>query len=132
LLIPSLSLNLPVAESEIINGVWQVTSQGVSHLAQSVFPGQPGNSIFYGHNWLRLLGRLHNIRLQDEIIILAGDGRSLTFQVVEITKVDPSDVSILENSTDSTLILYTCTGFMDTKRLVIIGKPLSQGISREQ
>lgn len=119
--IPSLKIDLPVTSSDIVNGNWTVTTSGVSHLSQSVSPGLPGNSIFYGHNWQSLLGSLHKIQLQDQIIVSDSTGRSLVFKVSKITKVDPTDVSILDSTTEPTLTLYTCTDFMDTKRLVVIG-----------
>jgi len=119
--IASLSIDLPVIESEIVDDVWSVSSSGVSHLAQSVSPGLPGNSIFYGHNWPRLLGNLRKIKLDDEIVIFDASGRSLSYRVTEISTVDPSDVSILESSTEATITLYTCAGFMDSKRQVVKG-----------
>jgi len=119
--IASLSIDLPVIESEIVDDVWGVSSSGVSHLAQSVSPGLPGNSIFYGHNWPRLLGNLRKIKLDDEIVIFDASGRSLSYRVTEISRVDPSDISILESSTEATITLYTCAGFMDSKRLVVRG-----------
>jgi len=121
LLIPSLKVDLPVVESEIIDGVWSVSSSGVSHLSQSVSPGLPGNSIFYGHNWRRLLGNLKKIKLNDEITLSEKTGRSLTFSVAGITEVDPEDVSILDSSSNAAITIYTCSGFMDSKRLVVTG-----------
>lgn len=121
LLIPALKIDLPVAEAGIVDEVWTVNSVGVSHLAQSVSPGLPGNSIFYGHNWMRLLGNLRRIKLNDEIVVVNAEGRSLTFRVSQISQVDPDDVSILNSTSEATLTLYTCSGFMDAKRLVVVG-----------
>jgi LPXTG-site transpeptidase (sortase) family protein len=128
--IPSVAIDLPVTEAEIVNNVWQVSSTGISHLSLSVVPGMPGNSIFYGHNWARLLGNLIKIKLGDEVIVSDKDNRSITFKVAKIVKVDPTDISILEGGSEPTLTLYTCSGFMDSKRLVVMATLASS--NREQ
>jgi sortase A len=117
--IPALSVNLPVEEAKINNGVWAVSSKGVSHLNQSVNPGFPGNSIFYGHNWKSLLGTLWKIKIGNEILVADAEGQEMTFYVSEVKRVEPNDISILEDTTEPTLTLYTCAGFMDSKRLVV-------------
>ena len=121
--IPDLQIDLPVEPAEIKNGQWQVTSRGVSYLVSSPPPGQPGNSIFYGHNWPRLLGRLKNIRVGQSIILEASSGSQLKFTVARIQIVPPSDTSVLLPTIEPQLTLYTCIGFSDSKRLVVTALP---------
>ena len=122
--IPDLQIDLPVIPAQIVNGHWQTTSSGVSYLTTSARPGQPGNSIFYGHNWPRLLGGLKKIKPGSVIIInTSADHFPVLFRVIDVKTVSPTDVSILASTTRSQLTLYTCTGFSDSLRLVVIAYP---------
>ncbi len=118
IVIPSLRINNPIIPSKIVNGQWETTSEGVSFLSSSPRPGSLGNSILYGHNWESLLGRLPQIKPGDEIDILYNNGRVERFKVKFTQEVNPTDTSILANSKDKRITIYTCSGFLDSKRFV--------------
>jgi LPXTG-site transpeptidase (sortase) family protein len=117
--IPGLNLSLAVIPSQIIDNHWQTTGDGVSFLSASSRPGDSGNSIFYGHNWPRLLGNLYKLKTGQTIDILTSDGTTFTYLITEIKRVSPTDTSVLANTPLKQLTLYTCAGFGDTQRLVI-------------
>lgn len=119
--IPSLYIALPIFPAKIINGEWEATTQGVSYLVHSPVPGEYGNSILYGHNWTNLLGSLPNIKIGDKIIITNAEKKKLTFEVQYTALVTPDEVSILQPSKDNRITLYTCTGFLDSHRFVVVG-----------
>lgn len=119
LVIPSLSLSLPIIGAEIEDTTWKTSEKAVSYLKSTPLPGKSGNAVLYGHNWPNLLGPLHQIHIGDRIEIRDADGSATTFQVAFITTVTPEQTNILENSKDSRITLYTCTGFLDSKRLVV-------------
>lgn len=121
--IPSLEIDLPVIESEIKDGKWEVTNEGVSYLRTSPVAGEIGNSVLYGHNWTNLLGDLINIRTGETITIHYSDQSSKDFIVALIQEVKPNDVSILNETKDARITLYTCSGFLDSKRFVVVAKP---------
>lgn len=116
--ISALSLSLPIYPSAIVDGKWQTTSQGVSYLSSSSLPGEVGNTIMYGHNWPNLLGGLGKVKPGDTIDIYLGD-KQLTYRVEYVATVSSADSVIKEDSTDARLTLYTCTGWLDSKRLVV-------------
>lgn len=118
--IPSLDINLDIYTSEIKNGKWEVTDKGVSYLKTSVVPGENGNSVLYGHNWTNLLGILVKIKTGEIIEIVYSDGSKKEFEVKLIQEVNPNDVSILNNTNDRRITLYTCSGFLDSKRFVVV------------
>lgn len=118
--ISSLDINLPVYSSEIKNNKWEVANDGVSYLKTSVSPGQIGNSIMYGHNWSNLLGRLVKIKTGDVVEINYTDNSKKEFIVTLIQEVNPNDVTILNETNDRRLTIYTCSGFMDSKRFVVV------------
>lgn len=123
--VDSINLSLPVVPAEVKNSNWEVTSKGVSYLKTSAIPGEKGNSILYGHNWPNLLGDLKKVKPGDKLSIIYADNSSRNFEVEYSTKVSPSETSILQNSEDSRITLYTCTGFLDSQRLVVIAKLLN-------
>ena len=117
--IPSLNMDLEIIPSKITNNVWEATSQGVSYLSSSPIPGEKGNSILYGHNWTSLLGNLTRIKPGEEISINIKDKEKKTFIVEYVSIVGPNDTQILANTNDARITLYTCTGFLDSKRFVV-------------
>lgn len=116
--IPSQHISLPIIPAEKKNNFFETTSQGVSYLISSPLPGEKGNSILYGHNWSNLLGNLIHARQGDTISVTFQDKTQKTFTVHSIVVVSPDDVSVLKNTTDSRITIYTCTGFLDNKRFV--------------
>lgn len=118
--IPTLDISLPLIPSEIKDNKWEVSSGGVSYLKSSVIPGQVGNSIMYGHNWTNLLGNLVKIKTGEDIDIYYEDGSKKIFEVILVQEVKPDDISILKNTNDSRITLYTCSGFLDSKRFVVV------------
>jgi LPXTG-site transpeptidase (sortase) family protein len=120
--IDSINLSLVITESEIKNNQWQASTNSVSHLKTSPVPGEKGNSILYGHNWPNLLGDLSKVKPGDIITIIYNDNSASFFEVEYLTKVGPEDSSILKASEDNRITLYTCTGFLDSQRLVVVAK----------
>lgn len=120
--INSLDLNLNITPAEIKNNRWEASTTGISHLKSSVVPGETGNSILYGHNWPNLLGNLDEVEIGDKVTIIYSDNSKKDFEIEYIKEVSPSETSILENSTDKRITLYTCSGFLDSKRLVVVAK----------
>ncbi len=122
LAIPGLQISLPIIPSHISGKSWPTTDRGVSYLADSVIPGSKGNAIFWGHNWTSLLGGLVHTKQGQKVSVLFTDGTSKTFTVEYIGVVSPNQSSILKNTGDRRLTIYTCTGFLDSKRFVVVAR----------
>lgn len=122
--IQSQKIELPIIPSEIRNNKWEATTKGVSYLKGSALPGEKGNSILYGHNWPNLLGNLSKVKPGDKITINFQDNSSKDFLVEYTAKVKPDQTSVLESSLDNRITLYTCSGFLDSLRLVVVAKLL--------
>lgn len=120
--ITSQEIDLPIISQKLIGKAWQVTDKGVTYLTDSPVPGKVGNSILYGHNWTKLLGRLTKVIPGDVIDIYFENGSKKTFIVKYTQIVDPNQVSILKNTEDKRITIYTCTGFLDSKRFVIVAE----------
>lgn len=117
--IPTANIKLPIIPAAINNGKWEDTKLGVSHLISSPVPGAIGNSIIYGHNYPNLLGPLERVKPGDKVNIQLSDSTQKNFTVAFVTIVTPDQTHVLNNSEDSRLTIYTCTGLFDTKRLVV-------------
>jgi LPXTG-site transpeptidase (sortase) family protein len=120
IIVPSLNIENVIYSSKIENNKWEATTKGISYLSTSPVPGQNGNSILYGHNWPSLLGNLSSIKPGDTIIITSDHGKKLVFEVEYTSVVTPDDVSVLSQTKDKRITLYTCIGFLDSHRFVVV------------
>lgn len=119
LIVPRAGIDLPILSAEIKDGKWESTTEGVSYLSSTPSPGERGNSVLYGHNYSNLLGSLHKVRPGQRIEIIMSDGNKRFFTVAFVSVVTPDQTHILSPSADKRLTIYTCTGFLDSKRLVV-------------
>jgi LPXTG-site transpeptidase (sortase) family protein len=120
MIIGDLSVDLPLYPSSVVNNTWETTTKGASYLRSSPLPGEKGNSIIYGHNWLNLLGPLVAIKPGETIEIAFSDNSRKRFVVDYTSVVNPNESSILAPSQDNRITVYTCTGFLDSKRFVAV------------
>lgn len=118
IIIKNLNIDLPLYPAKIINNKWETTTKGASYLISSPVPGNIGNSIIYGHDWSSLFGPLLSARKGDVVEIEYTDKIRKVFVVNKTLVVSPDAVGILENTDERLITLYTCTGFLDSKRFV--------------
>lgn len=120
--IPDVKISLPIYPAKIINDVWETTTEGASYLVSSPIPGTKGNSIIYAHDWGNLFGNLLYVEPGVEVVVEFSDGSKSKF-IIESTKVVAfDDSSVLNDTGDPVLTLYTCTGFLDSQRFVAVAK----------
>jgi sortase A len=105
-----------------VNGFWELSETSASHGVGSSNPGQLGNIVIFAHARDDLFGPLRNIKQSTMIYILTQD-RWFRYEVKETKLVDPGDIQVIASTTDETLTLYTCDGFLDSNRLIITAKP---------
>ena len=120
--IPSIGLTLPVEESTIIDGVWQISYQGASHLDKSADPGEGGNMVIYGHNKNSLFGQIRWLKEEDLIEIKNEEGVLYSYRVVKTVITTPDDIEYVLPKSEEILTLYTCTGLLDSKRHIVLAK----------
>ncbi len=118
--IRDLGIDLPIFPAKVVKSEWQTTTKGASYLLSSPIPGNTGNSIIYAHDWASLFGPLVNIRPDMDIDVEYEDKTRKKF-IVQYTSVVPyTQSSILAPSKDKRITLYTCTGFLDSQRMVAV------------
>lgn len=118
--IEDLQISLPIVPAKVENDIWETTNTGASYLVSSPIPGNKGNSIIYGHNWANLFGNLTKAIPGQVVEIGYADGSKKRFIIEYTSVVAPVEASILESSNDKRITLYTCTGFFDSKRFVVV------------
>lgn len=122
IIIPSRSVDLPVIEAPVIKGYWELSETTASHGVGSANPGEPGNAVIFAHARKGLFLPLRDIEAGETVYVLTRD-RWHAYTVTETKLVAPDALEVIAPTNDETLTLFTCTGFLDTKRLIVIAKP---------
>lgn len=116
--IESVRIELPVIPASFDGKNWPTTTKGVSFISSSALPTK-GNSVFYAHNWSNLFGPLVKVKPGDTVELTTADGTRYLFTVAFTQVINPDQTYILNQTVDSRLTLYTCIGFLDSKRFVV-------------
>jgi LPXTG-site transpeptidase (sortase) family protein len=119
IIIPGLNIDLPIIPATLQKGKWELTSKGVSYLISSDSADISGSNILYGHNWPNLLGKITKLQIGDKILLRYTNQINREYIVTSIKIINSADISVLSNESLDQLTLYTCSGFLDSKRLVI-------------
>lgn len=121
--IPKININLPIYHGTSD----EVLSSGVGHVVGSSLPvgGVNTKSILTGHRGLpssKLFTRLDELELGD-LFYISVLGETLAYKVVDISVIEPEDVSNLKIEEGKDLVsLITCTPYgINTHRLVVTG-----------
>lgn len=122
--IPSVEIALPVEETTINFGIWEVKQNSASHLASSAIPNEQGNIIFYAKKTDDQFSRLTSLQKGDSILVSTYDGDLHEYIVADLLIVSPYEVSPVRNSEKEVLTLYTSYGFGDLKRFVVKARPI--------
>lgn len=135
ILIPTLAVNAPVIQAYLEGGTWDVSNLGtnVGHLQGTTWMGEiPGNIVLSGHVEMAdgrqgVFSDLKDLQVGDPIIIQQGD-EERRYTVVEISNVEPTDLTPVRPTVDERLTLITCDVydfFLDSyqERTVVIAEP---------
>lgn len=119
--IPKLKIDIPVQEAALVNGYWETFDDRAGWGVGSALPGQPGNEVIFAHARENLFLPIRWIRKGTEITVTNGHGEYI-YEVVSTKTVKPSDTNVIAPTDDETLTLYTCSGFADSRRLIVTAK----------
>ena len=123
IIIPSVSIDTSVKKALIINGYWQVFSDSAAWGDQSGIPGRIGNQVIFAHKRSGLFLPLTDIQIGAKVYVLTNE-KSYAYEVKEIKDVKPFQIEVVAPTSDETLPLYTCTGFGDIERLIVVAKKI--------
>ena len=79
-----------------------------------------GNFCIAGHNYNKIFGKIKTLKIHDQIILTDIYGDSTIYEIYDIYKTSPKDISCLNQETNSEkeITLITCTAGA-TKRVIV-------------
>lgn len=121
ILIPDLSIDLEINKAKEIKGYWEVFEDSAGWGEGSGLPGEVGNQVIFAHSREGLFLPLKDVQNEMEVYILTQDDW-YQYKVEEIKEVFPNETQVIAPTDDETLTLYTCSGFNDSRRLIVVAK----------
>lgn len=121
IIIPALDIDLAIKEAKVVKGYWEVFADSAGFGLGSAFPEEVGNQVVFAHARKGLFLPLRQAKAGQNIYILTKD-TWFTYQIAEIKEVLPSQTEVIAPAKEAILTLYTCSGFSDRKRLIVIAK----------
>jgi len=116
-------LDTPIETQILQDNHWTISEKEASYLDQSARPGENGNIIIYGHNTRKILGNIRALKGNEEIKLTMEDGSEKLYLIEKIVEVSPDQTEFLKPTSEETLTIYTCSGFMDQQRFIVQAKP---------
>jgi sortase A len=118
--IPAIGVDAPVVQGD---GPEQL-KKGVGQNITSADPGEAGNVVLSAHNdvYGEIFRHLDKLKPGDEIILHTNQ-RAYTYVVVNSQVVGPTDVQVMEQTSEPMVTLISCYPYMvDTQRIVVQGR----------
>ena len=118
IIIPKVSINLPVFTAQINYDTWEVRMDGASFGQSTTYPGNIGNTVIFSHARPGLFQDLPNLQIGDYIHVFTAQDW-FVYKVAKVLVVDPNDTGEIFSSNKHELTLFTCTGINYSKRFVV-------------
>lgn len=115
-------VDIEIGDATIKDGVWAILPNSANYLLGSAGLGDSGNIIIYGHNKDNILGPIRWMKVGQKVEIEGSDGKKYQYEVVKTDTVDPDNLEYIKPTDSETLTIYTCTGFLDSKRFIVVAK----------
>ena len=120
--IPSIGVDVAIVEGVGVDNL----KDGPGHYPKTPYPGQAGNAAIAGHRttYGAPFYRLDELKPGDDLYVATrASPKPWHYQLVSEHDVPPTDVSVLDPSSDNILTLTTCTPrFTAQKRLIAVFK----------
>jgi sortase A len=118
--IPALGVDAPIVQGD----GWEQLKKGVGQHIGSADPGEKGNVVLSAHNDIfgEIFRDLDRLKPGDEITVYTNQ-RAYTYVVSESQVVEPTQVGIMENTSQPTLTLISCYPYLvDDQRIAITSR----------
>lgn len=120
--IPNLSLSLPIEESPITNGTWEISHKKTAFYGKgSSFLDEKGTTVIFAHAKKGLFATLPLLKKGSTIFVFS-QNVLFVYEVDYNRLIDPTDASFLKKNITHVLSLFTCYGVKDAQRIVIFAK----------
>lgn len=118
IIIPKISLNLPVFIARISYNTWEVRTDGASFGEQTTYPGNIGNTVIFSHAMPGLFIDLPSLVKNDYIHIFTATDW-FVYKVTNIMIIQPENIDVIFSNNKHELTLFTCTGENYSQRFVV-------------
>ncbi|HLD92014.1 MAG TPA: sortase [Patescibacteria group bacterium] len=119
-----IGVDIDIKDGVIKNGVWTIYPNNAIYLLGSSGIGDEGNIIIYGHNKDNILGPIRWIKIGAKIEIIGSDNKSYNYEVIKTDTVSSDNLEYIKPTNEETLTLYTCTGFLDSQRFMVVAEKI--------
>lgn len=113
-----------IEDEALVHNEWAISPTKSSYLVQSARPGEKGNVIIYGHNKREILGNIRALKGSEIITLTLENGVQRKYAIAKLIEVDPFDTTYLKPTTTEVLTMYTCSGFLDSRRFIVRAVPV--------
>ena len=123
--IPAIGIDAPVVQGD----GWEQLKKGVGQSIGTVNPGENGNLVLSAHNDIfgEIFRYLDQLQPGDEIVLFTNQD-VYVYHVTRTKIVEPTDVSVMAPTTDSSITLISCYPYLvDDQRIVVQGRLDSTG-----
>jgi LPXTG-site transpeptidase (sortase) family protein len=120
-IIPGVGIDVGIRPARVVAGKWEVFEDSGSYGLGSGNPGQIGNMVLFAHARKDYFLNLRDVKVGASIYVFT-DSMWYHYKVSETHEVSPTDISVIKPTEDETLTLYTCSGFADSKRMIVAAK----------
>lgn len=121
ILIPDLKIDLLVKEALVKNGYWEVFSDAAGFGAGSAYPEEDGNQVIFAHARQGMFAPLKDAKTGQNIMVFTRD-KWYSYTISDIKEVLPNQLEVIAPTKEAILTLYTCSGYADSKRLIVVAK----------
>ena len=118
--IQAINVDAPVVQGDS----WDQLKKGVGQHVGSADPGQPGNVVLSGHDDVfgEIFRNLDRLQPGDQVVVFTATQQYI-YIVTGSQIVAPTQVEVMNPTTDATLTLISCYPYMiDKKRIVVFAK----------
>ncbi len=124
--IPAIGIDAPIVQGD----GWEQLKKGVGQRIGSANPGDNGNVVLSAHNDIfgEIFRDLDRLKPGDEVTIYTNQ-RSYTYIVSENNVVEPTQVDIMDNTSQPTLTLISCYPYLVDDQRIAITARLQTGIN---
>lgn len=112
-------IEIEIEPAKFEHNEWIISDKKVSYWTGSALPGWVGNTVLYGHNKKEILGNLNSSKVGDQITITVKNGQVFSYTIEEMKEVTPDQIQYIFPTNEQVLTIYTCSGWLDSKRLVV-------------
>lgn len=119
--LPSAGIDIPVRQAKVVNGYWELFNDSAGWGTGSGYPGEKGNIVIFAHAREKLFLPLKKAKIGENVTVFTEE-KWYQYKIADIKEVLPTDTEVISPTPDETLTLYTCSGFSDSKRLILTAK----------